>query len=105
MSKKNLTLDDYIAETTTNIREDRAMAKSLLMDTINDMKMSDVARKEMGSIAAKYVENLQRSNEQLVKLAALVQKQKSQQFGLTADDKEQLFDLLNEETGNGVGET
>tara|TARA_Y100001970_G_scaffold17079_1_gene19305 strand:- start:1014 stop:1331 length:318 start_codon:yes stop_codon:yes gene_type:complete len=105
MSKKNLTLDDYIAETTTNIREDRAMAKSLLMDTINDMKMSDVARKEMGSIAAKYVENLQRSNEQLVKLAALVQKQKSQQFGLTADDKEQLFDLLNEEAGNGVGET
>tara|TARA_B100000686_G_C16035908_1_gene592915 strand:- start:91 stop:408 length:318 start_codon:yes stop_codon:yes gene_type:complete len=105
VAKKNLTLDDYIHETTTNIREDRAMAKSLLMDTINDMKMSDVARKDMGAIAAKYVENLQRSNEQLVKLAALLQKQKSQQFGLTADDKEQLFDLLNEEATDGVGET
>ena len=72
------------------------MAKALLMDAISDMKVSDAARKEMGSIAAKYVENLQRSNEQMVKLAALLQKQKSHQFGLTADDKEQLFDLLNE---------
>ncbi len=72
------------------------MAKSLLMDTINDMKLSDAARKEMGPIAAKYVENLQRSNEQLVKLTALLQKQKSQEFGLTADDKEHLFDLLND---------
>jgi len=92
-----LSLEDYIRETTTNIREDRAMAKSLLLDAISDMKVTDTARRELGPIAAKYVENLQRSNEQLVRLAALVQKQKSQQSGLSADDKEQLFDLLNEE--------
>lgn len=95
--RRNLSLEEYIDETTTNIREDRAMAKSLLMDAINDMKVSDSARKELGSIAAKYVENLQRSNEQMVKLAALLQKQKSQEFGLSADDKEQIFDLLNEQ--------
>ena len=76
------------------------MAKSLLMDTINDMKLSDAARKEMGPIAAKYVENLQRSNEQMVRLTALVQKQKSQHVGLTDDDRQQLFDLLND---NGEG--
>ena len=99
--RRNLTLDDYIAEPTTNIREDRAMAKSLLMDAINDMKVSDASRKELGPIAAKYVENLQRSNEQLVKLAALLQKQKSSQFGLSQDDKDQLFDLLNEGSDNG----
>ena len=93
--RRNLNLDDYIEETTTNIREDRAMAKSLLMDALSDMKVSDSARRELGSIAAKYVENLQRSNEQMVKLAALLQKQKNQQFGLTPDDKEQIFDLLN----------
>ena len=94
--RRNLSLDDYIEETTTNIREDRAMAKSLLMDAINDMKMSDASRKELGPIAAKYVENLQRSNEQMVKLAALLQKQKYNQIGLSEDDKDQLFDLLNE---------
>ena len=96
--RRNLNLDDYIEETTTNIREDRAMAKSLLLDAISDMKLSDSARKELGPIAAKYVENLQRSNEQLVKLAALLQKQKFQSHGLSEQDKEQLFDLLNEET-------
>ncbi len=94
--RRNLNLDEYIEETTTNIREDRAMAKSLLMDALNDMKLSDSSRRELGPIAAKYIENLQRSNEQLVKLAALLQKQTSHQFGLTSDDKEQLFDLLNE---------
>jgi len=94
--RRNLNLDDYIEESTTNIREDRAMAKSLLMDAIGDMKLSDSARKELGPIAAKYVENLQRSNEQMVKLASLLQKQKAQHLGLTADDKEQLFDLLND---------
>jgi len=94
--RRNLKLEDYIEESTTNIREDRAMAKSLLMDAISDMKTSDVARRELGSIAAKYVENLQRSNEQMVKLTGLLQKQSSSQLGLTADDKEQLYDLLNE---------
>jgi len=95
--RRNLNLDDYIEETTTNIREDRAMAKTLLLDAISDMKISDSARKDLGPIAAKYVENLQRSNEQLVKLAALLQRQTSTQFGLSADDKEQLYDLLNTE--------
>ena len=77
------------------------MAKTLLMDAINDMKLSDSARKDLGPIAAKYVENLQRSNEQLVKLAGLLQKQKSAHIGLSADDKEQLFDLLNTEGETG----
>ena len=98
--RRNLNLEDYIEETTTNIREDRAMAKSLLMDALSDMKVSDSARKELGSIAAKYVENLQRSNEQMVKLAALLQRQNLNQVGLSADDKEQLFDLLNEDHGD-----
>jgi hypothetical protein len=95
--RRNLSLDEYLEETTTNIREDRAMAKSLLMDALSDMKVSDAARKDLGPIAAKYVENLQRSNEQMVKLAALVQKQKANQFGLSEQDKDQLFDILNEQ--------
>jgi hypothetical protein len=94
--QRDLSLEHYIEETTTNIKEDRAMAKSLLMDVMADMKASPADRREMGPIAAKYVENLQRSNEQMVKLAAILQRQKTGQVGLTADDKEQLFDLLNE---------
>ena len=95
--RRNLNLEDYLEETTTNIREDRAMAKTLLMEVMADMAASPTDRREMGPIAAKFVENLQRSNEQMVKLASILQRQKTSQVGLSDDDKEQLFDLLNEE--------
>jgi len=94
--RRDLNLDDYLEETTRNIREDRAMARTLLIDVMADMKSSAAERREMGPIAAKFVENLQRSNEQMVKLAAILQKQKTSSVGLTENDKEQLFDLLNE---------
>jgi hypothetical protein len=95
--RSNLNLEEYVEETTKNIREDRAMAKTLLIDVMSDMAASATDRREMGPIAAKFVENLQRSNEQMVKLASILQRQKTNQIGLTDDDKEQLFDLLNEE--------
>ena len=94
--RRDLSLDEYLEETTKNIREDRAMAKTLLMDVMADMAASATDRREMGPIAAKFVENLQRSNEQMVKLASILQRQKTNAVGLTADDKEELFDLLNE---------
>ena len=94
---KRRNLEKYIDEATRNIREDRALAKTLLMDAMKDMKLSDASRKELGSIAAKYVENLQRSNEQMVKLGALLQKQQGVSMGLSEEDKEDLYDMLNEE--------
>jgi len=95
---KRRNLEEYIQEATRNVREDRALAKSLLMDAMKDMKMSDGARKELGSIAAKYVENLQRSNEQMVKLSALLQKQQGGVTGLSEEDKSDLYDMLDKET-------
>ena len=94
---KRRNLEEYIQEATRNIREDRALAKSLLVDAMNDMKMSDNARKELGSIAAKYVENLQRSNEQMVKLSALLQKQQGGTVGLSEEDKSDLYDMLDKD--------
>lgn len=94
--RRDLSLEEYVEETTTNIREDRAMAKTLLVEVMADMAASPTDRREMGPIAAKFVENLQRSNEQMVKLAAILQRQKTSSVGLSSDDKEQLFDLLNE---------
>ena len=99
--QRDLSLEHYIEETTQNIKEDRAMAKTLLMDVMADMAGSSTDRREMGPLAAKFVENLQRSNEQMVKLAAILQRQKTGQAGLTEDDQEQLFDLLNENKEDG----
>ena len=99
--RRDLSLEEYVEETTKNIREARAMAKTLLIDVMADMAASSTDRREMGPIAAKFVENLQRSNEQMVKLASILQRQKTTNVGLTADDKEQLFDLLNEGQEDG----
>ena len=60
------------------------------------LKKNEENHKSTGLIVAKYLETLQRSNEQLVKLAALLQRQRSHDVGLTDDDKEELYDLLNE---------
>ena len=94
---KRRNIEEYIEEATRNIKEDRALAKSLLIDAMNDMKVSDSARKELGAIAAKYVEGLQRSNEQMVKLTALLYKQQGPAVGLSEEDKADLYDMLDEE--------
>jgi hypothetical protein len=94
---KRRNLEEYMQEATRNVREDRALAKSLLIDAMNDMKGSDNARKELGGIAAKYVENLQRSNEQMIKLSALLQKQQGGTVGLSEEDKSDLYDMLDKD--------
>jgi hypothetical protein len=91
--KKNL--DDFIDNATRNVVDDRAATQSLLMTLMKYMQVSEDRHKEVGLIAAKYLETLQRSNEQLVKLAALVQKNQTVDNGISDEDKEELFDLIN----------
>ena len=61
------------------------------------MQVSDDRHKEVGLVAAKYLETLQRSNEQLVKLAVLLQKKENMTGRISEEDKEELFDLINSE--------
>jgi hypothetical protein len=51
----------------------------------------------LGFIAAKYVETLQRSNEQLVKLTSILSKKTDNSVSLTEDDKKELFDVIQGE--------
>ncbi len=88
-------LEKFIEQATANVTEDRAATKTLLMTLMKYMQVSDDRHKEVGMVAAKYLETLQRSNEQLVKLAALVQKKSSSNQGITEEDKNELFDLIN----------
>tara|TARA_Y100000592_G_C5204105_1_gene191905 strand:+ start:116 stop:421 length:306 start_codon:yes stop_codon:yes gene_type:complete len=93
MSKK---VEDFIEQAKTNITEDRAATKTLLMNLMKYMQTSEDRHREVGLVAAKYLETLQRSNEQLVKLAALVQKDTKQNQNITEQDKQELFDMINE---------
>jgi hypothetical protein len=94
MAKQNL--EKYIEDATKNIVDDRAATKTLLMTVMKYMQLGDDRHKEVGLIAAKYLETLQRSNEQLVKLAALLQKQDRSTDGISDSDKQELFDLIND---------
>lgn len=88
-------LDDYINEAVDNIRNDRETTKELLNDAINYMSNKADAHETVGQIAAKYVETLQRSNEQLVKVMGLLQKRENTTDALSENDKKELFDLIS----------
>ena len=90
-------LDKYLEEAIDNIRKDRKVTKDLLGDVVKVLQKDETLHREIGNVAAKYVETLQRSNEQLVKVAALLQKKSNASEGLTDNDKNELFDLINGE--------
>jgi len=94
MSKK---IENYIEQAKNNITEDRAATKTLLMNLMKYMQSGDDRHREVGLVAAKYLETLQRSNEQLVKLAALVQKNTKLDQNITEEDKQELFDMIKED--------
>ena len=88
--------DDQIKKALDNIDEDRRITKELLQDAIKYVAVDEARHRDVGMVMAKYVETLQRSNEQLVKVIGLMAKKDSAQ-GLGAIDKDQLFDLIAEE--------
>tara|TARA_R110002110_G_scaffold55014_6_gene157367 strand:- start:29 stop:337 length:309 start_codon:yes stop_codon:yes gene_type:complete len=88
--------NEFIEEALDNIRHDRAVTKGLLTDLLLYMKKSQDNHGEVGTVAAKYVETLQRSNEQLVKLTGLLSKKEKTSESLTDEDKNELFDLIKE---------
>ena len=92
-------VEDYIKESLVNIRDDRAVTSNLLTDLLVEMKKAGdlETHKQLGLIASKYVETLQRSNEQLVKLTALLSKKQSNVTELDEADKQELFDLIQGE--------
>jgi hypothetical protein len=68
--------ESYIDEAISNIRQDRAMAAKLLTDLVQFMnKQND--HESLGLTASKYLETLQRSNEQLAKIIATIGKHQS----------------------------
>tara|TARA_Y100000592_G_scaffold101153_1_gene186095 strand:+ start:31 stop:324 length:294 start_codon:yes stop_codon:yes gene_type:complete len=88
--------DKYIQEAIANIRSDREITRELLDDAMQYLAKDESRHRDIGLTLAKYVETLQRSNEQLVKVVNLMSK--SQSAGLTSEDKEELYGLISKET-------
>ena len=91
-------INKLIEEATINVKEDRAATKVLLTNLMKYMASADERHREVGMVAAKYLETLQRSNEQLVKIASLVHKKENSTFDSSISDaeREDLFDMISE---------
>ena len=89
-------VDKYIQETVNNIRKDREVTQELLDDAMKWLSKDESRHREVGMVLSKYVETLQRSNEQLVKVITLMSKDSTSK-GLSEEDKNDLFDMISKE--------
>ena len=89
--------DDLMDEAIENIRTDRELAREFLNELANQIAQNAENNRALSPVAAKHIETMQRSNEQLVKVLNLKKKEKSKEFGLSEDDKANLFDMIQGE--------
>jgi len=93
MSKK---VDKFLEEAVENIRSDREITRELLDDAIKWLSKDESRHQNIGITLSKYVETLQRSNEQLVKVAGLMAKNEGS-GDLTDSDMEDIYKMINKE--------
>ena len=98
---KNLNSQQFVEEAIDNVRKDRAMASSLLIELMKVLKSDETKHQYSGPVAAKYLETLQRSNEQLVKIASLISKKENVSINLSQIEKSEIYDLINEDNNEG----
>ncbi len=89
-------LDNLIDEALDNIRGDRKVAREFLNDIANMIAKDPDHNRTLSPVAAKHIETMQRSNEQLVKLISLRQKAQSESTELSESDKADIFDMIQE---------
>jgi parvulin-like peptidyl-prolyl isomerase len=89
--------DQLIQQAIENINKDREAAQELLEDVAQYIGQQQDRYATTGMVAAKYLETLQRSNEQLVKLIGLMKKSDEDKYGdLNKQDKENLYNEIEE---------
>ena len=62
--------------------------------------MSNKDLESLSPVAAKHIETMQRSNEQLVKIIGIKQKDKDKILELSEDDKSSLYDIIQGNPAN-----
>jgi hypothetical protein len=92
MSQKNGKLLD---EALDNIRKDRELTHEFIDELRQEIYSNKTAHHMVGQTLGKYLENLQRSNEQLVKLVALNTKKDGKSDSLSKGEIDNLYDAIN----------
>ena len=87
-----------LSEAVDNLREDRKKTVQLLKALEKEIVGGDTTHSRSGVVAAKYVETLQRSNEQLVKIIAQIDKteETKEDVSFSQDETDNIFDIIKE---------
>jgi len=97
MANKKKTIDQQIENVISNIESDREVTLELLYDVMKYISTDSHKHAEVGHVTAKYIESLQRSNEQLVKMTAIMLRRETEDFTSFSDEeKENLYDSLKD---------
>ena len=85
-----------LKEALDNIRTDRTTTETLLQDLQVEISNNETTNARSGLVAAKYVETLQRSNEQIVKILTLMQKasRHEEDVELSENEKDNIFEII-----------
>ncbi|MAG76245.1 MAG: hypothetical protein CL811_05735 [Colwelliaceae bacterium] len=88
-----------VDEALSNIRSDRDLANQFIEDVKTRIVADKALPEHVGQVLAKYLEVLQKSNEQLVKVATLVDKNepKEEDQDLTKEEIKELMRKAKEE--------
>jgi hypothetical protein len=98
MAKKKINIDEQIVNVISNIEKDREVTLELLHDVMVYISTDKHKHAEVGHVTAKYIESLQRSNEQLVKMTAIMLKREDDKFSSFSDEeKEDIYDSLRDQ--------
>ncbi len=98
---KGKELDTLMSEALDNIRNDRKIAREFLNAIANLIATDYDHNNYLSPVAAKHIETMQRSNEQLVKLIGLRQKRTVENVELSETDKDNIFDLIQGASDDG----
>lgn len=90
---EDLNFEDIAIKCLEDIESDRKITTELLSDIVKHISGGS-EHKEYAFAAAKYVETLQRSNEQRVKIAAMIRKNESENSDLTDSERNSFFEEL-----------
>ena len=96
--KKDGDVDTLIGEALDNIRDDRKLAWEFLNEIANQIAVDADNNRGLSPAAAKHIETMQRSNEQLVKIIGLKSKNQEQNFELSESDKNEIYDILQKDS-------
>lgn len=100
-STKNLKLEELLDQVYDNALEDRERAIGLYEDLVVQLSGQIANHAAAGVIVAKYIERLNKSNDQLLKLAEMIQFEKIENLKRTSkivsdEEKENLFNMIKD---------